>query len=159
VITEFLPLVGHGEKHNTINCPVGHHFYEGRWIKDRRYLDDYGRFMVRGGGNLHSYSCWFADALYKYAFVHPDDAYLTDLLSELQRYYKKWEAQGRDGLFHYTPWMDGMEFSVSGNLEERFRPTLNSYMYADALAIAEIAKLAGDEVLAETFSAKAASIK
>ena len=30
VITEFLPEVGWSMKHNTINCPAGHHIYEGR---------------------------------------------------------------------------------------------------------------------------------
>src|SRR5512139_405550 len=79
VVTEFLPLVGHSEKHNTINCPVGHHIYEGRWIKNTRYLDDYCRFMLTGGGNLHQYSCWFADAVYQRSFVNPDAAYLTGL--------------------------------------------------------------------------------
>jgi hypothetical protein len=55
--------------------------------------------------------------------------------------------------------MDGMEYSISGNLEERYRPTLNSYMYADALAISEVAKIAGNVIVAESFSKKAASIK
>ncbi|MCB9135882.1 MAG: glycoside hydrolase [Anaerolineales bacterium] len=159
VVTEFLPLVGHGEKHNTINCPVGHHLYEGRWIKNPQYLQEYARFMLTGGGNLHSYSCWFADAVYKYSFVHPNEAYLTSLLDGLQAYFRKWQARETDGLFHYTPWMDGMEYSVSGNLEERFRPTLNAYMYADALAISKIAEMAGNAEVAQTFSAKSASLK
>lgn len=159
VVTEFLPLVGHGEKHNTINCPVGHHIYEGRWIKDPRYLDDYCRFMLTGGGNLHTYSCWFADAVYKRYFVNPDAAYVTSLLPALQDFFHKWQVRETGGLFHYTPWMDGMEYSVSGNLEERFRPTLNSYMYGDALAIAKIALLAGDTAAAATFAAKAESLK
>lgn len=159
VISEFLPVVGHAEKHNTINCAVGHHLYEGRWIKDPAYLDDYGRFMLLGGGNLHQYSCWFADALYKRAFVHPDAAYLTGLLPGQVDYFRAWQTREKDGLFHYTPWMDGMEYSISGNLEERFRPTLNSYMYGDALAIAEVARLAGDAVTAATFAAQAADLK
>ena len=32
VVTEFLPQVGWSKKYNTINCPVGHHLYEGRWM-------------------------------------------------------------------------------------------------------------------------------
>lgn len=158
VVSEFLPDVGHAKKHNTINCPVGHHLYEGRWIKDPRYLDDYCRFMLRGG-DLHQYSCWFADPVYKRHWVTPDNALATSLLADLLDYYRGWEARERDGLFHYTPWMDGMEFSISGNLEERFRPTLNSYMYGDALAIAAIARLDGDASVAERFAAKAAVLK
>jgi hypothetical protein len=158
VVTEFLPVVGHAKKHNTINCPVGHHIYEGRWIKNTQYLDEYCRFMLQGG-DLHQYSCWFADAVYKRNFVTPNDTYVTSLLAELQGYFQGWETREEDGLFHYSPWMDGMEFSVSGNLEERFRPTLNSYMYADALAISSIANLAGDTPVAGAFHAKASSIK
>ena len=159
VVTEFLPEVGHGGKHNTINCPVGHHLYEGRWINAPEYLDDYCRFMLRGGGNLHADGCWFADAIYPRHFVHPNRALLVDLLEDLQKYYLKWEERGRGGLFHYTPWMDGMEFSVSGNKEELFRPTFNSYMYADALAIAKIAELAGNKDVAATYREKASAVK
>jgi hypothetical protein len=158
VVTEFLPLVGHAMQHNTINCPVGHHLYEGRWIKDTRYLDEYIRFMLTAG-DLHQYSCWFADAVYQRFLVHPEHDFVISLLPDLQDYFHKWQAHEQDGLFHYTPWMDGMEYSVSGNLEERFRPTLNSYMYADALAISKFARLAGNPSLAETLFRTAAQIK
>ena len=159
VVTEFLAEVGHGEQHNTINCPVGHHLYEGRWVKDRRYLDDYTRFMLRGGGNLHTYSCWFADALWQRALVQPDDAQVVDLLGDLLRYSARWDEHDRDGLATFTPWMDGMEYSISGNLEPRSRPTLNSYRYGDALAIAAIAGLAGDSDLSAEFDRQATQRK
>jgi len=159
VITEFLPLVGHGGKHNTINCPVGHQLYEGRWIKDTRYVADYARFMLTGGGELHAYSCWFADGLFRHCCATGDMSLATALLEELCAYYRKWEGRESGGLFHYTPWMDGMEFSISGNQEERFRPTFNAYMYGDSQAIAEIATLAGREDVAAEFRAKAAALK
>ena len=38
VITEFLPKVYWSKKHNTINCPAAHHIYEGRWLKDPKYI-------------------------------------------------------------------------------------------------------------------------
>ncbi len=38
VITEFLPQVGWSGKYNTISCPGGHHYYEGRWLHDQKYL-------------------------------------------------------------------------------------------------------------------------
>ena len=41
VITEFLPTVPWSGKHNTISCPAGHHYYEGRWLHDPQFLDDY----------------------------------------------------------------------------------------------------------------------
>jgi hypothetical protein len=51
VITEFLPKVNWSGKHNTISCPAGHHFREGRWIRDPEYLDDYAVFWFRKGGS------------------------------------------------------------------------------------------------------------
>lgn len=50
VVTEFLPKVGWSGKHNTISCPAGHHLYEGRWLSDPRYLDNYSVFWFRKGG-------------------------------------------------------------------------------------------------------------
>jgi len=44
VITEFLPNVPWAGKHNTISCPAGHHFYEGRWIADPRYPRVFAKF-------------------------------------------------------------------------------------------------------------------
>jgi hypothetical protein len=51
VITEFLPEVKHAGKYNTISCPAGHHFYEGRWLLDAQYLTDYAYFwfIIRRG--------------------------------------------------------------------------------------------------------------
>jgi len=50
VITEFLPPVAWAGKYNTINCAAGHHFYEGRWLHDPKYLNDYATFWLRKGG-------------------------------------------------------------------------------------------------------------
>src|ERR1019366_488503 len=50
VVTEFLPPVPWAGKYNTISCAAGHHFYEGRWLRNREYLDDYARFWFKGGG-------------------------------------------------------------------------------------------------------------
>jgi hypothetical protein len=49
-----------------------------------------------------------------------------------------------------------MEVSIGGN---GYRPTINSYMYGDAMAIARIAQLAGRDSIARDFSAKAARLK
>ena len=46
VITEFLPRVPWAGAHNTIACAAGHHFMEGRWLRNRSYLDSYARFWL-----------------------------------------------------------------------------------------------------------------
>ena len=42
VITEFLPKVPWSGKHNVINAAIGHHLYEGRWLKNAKtYVGQY----------------------------------------------------------------------------------------------------------------------
>ena len=48
VFTEFLDKVSHSGKYNTISCALGHHIYEGTWLHDKRYIDDYARFWYIG---------------------------------------------------------------------------------------------------------------
>lgn len=166
VITEFLPKVGWAGKHNTINCPAAHHFYEGRWLRNPQYLDDYATFWLRKGGSLRSYSFWIADAYYNRNLVTPNNKFLVDLLPDLVANYEAWEkgwmwgrthiGQRQNGLFFTIDDRDGGEVSIGGH---GFRPTLNSFMYGDAKAIAAIARLAGDDDLAHAYDQKAATLK
>ena len=58
VITEFLPDVNWSKKHNTINCPAAHHIYEGRWLKDPKYISEYINFwLYKSGDGIRQYSC------------------------------------------------------------------------------------------------------
>ncbi|MCK4294048.1 MAG: hypothetical protein KAY65_12685 [Planctomycetes bacterium] len=158
VITEFLPKVGWSGKHNTINCPAGHHFYEGRWIHEAKYLDDYAVFWFRKGGSPRRYSFWAADSLWARNLVRPDKDLITDLLADLVKNYEEWEKSRLepDGLFWQIDDRDGMEVSVGASGK---RATINSYMYGDAVAIARIANLAGKEDIAERFGHKVQEIK
>ncbi len=158
VITEFLPNVPWAGKHNTINCPAGHHFYEGRWIQNQEYLEDYANFWFKGGGSSRSYSFWAANSVLAFASVHQNKKIVTDLLPLLVENYKEWENERLcgDGLFWQIDDRDGMEVSVGGSGK---RATINSYMIGDAMAIAEIAKMAGDKTIEEEYSQKASRLK
>ncbi|QHW31805.1 hypothetical protein GZH47_13800 [Paenibacillus rhizovicinus] len=158
VVTEFLPDVPWAGTYNTISCPAGHHFYEGRWLRNPAYLDDYAAFWFRGGGEPRRYSFWAADALHARYLVTGDADILLKLLPDLVRNFGAWEAERKDesGLFWQIDDRDGMEFSLGGL---GLRPTINSYMYADAATIAAIAELAGDGELAEIYRRKAWDIK
>jgi predicted GH43/DUF377 family glycosyl hydrolase len=164
VITEFLPAVGWAGKHNTISCAAGHHLREGRWLSDPRYLDDYSVFWFRKGGSPRTYSFWAADSLWARYQVTGDDPVWKELLPDLIRNYEAWEKDHRDanGLFWQADGNDGMEVSISGALDRRgqgHRATINSYMYGDALAIAQMAGLAGQPETAARFRARAEEIK
>jgi len=158
VITEFLPKVGWSGKHNTINCPAGHHFYEGRWLYTPKYLNDYAVFWFRKGGSVRSYSFWVADALWARYLVTLDKSLIVDLLPDLVDNYREWEKSRLepDGLFWQIDDRDGMEVSIGGSGK---RATINSYMYGDAVAIAKIASLADRENIAAEFRNKAEEIK
>jgi hypothetical protein len=162
IITEFLPDVHWAGKYNSINCAAALHFYEGRWLHDPKYLDDYAVFWLRKGGSLRSYSFWIADALWNRYLVTGDAREITDLLPDLIANYHEWEKTHLDpnGLFWQLDVRDGMEVPIGDNSRKPgYRPTINSYMFADARAIANIADLLGKPDIAAEFRAKAAAIK
>lgn len=158
VVDEFLPNVGWAGKYNTIDCAAGHHFYEGRWLRNAKYLDDYARFWFRGGGEPRRYSFWAADAIWARTCATGDQALPIELLPDLIANYQAWETSHRDanGLYWQIDDRDGMESSLGGS---GYRATINSYQFGDALAIANIADLAGQSDLAREYREKAATIK
>jgi len=158
VVTEFLPPVDWAGTYNTINCAAGHHFYEGRWLRNGRHLEDYARFWLRGSGEQRRYSFWAADALWGFYLVQHGRDFLLDMLPDLVKNYEAWEVsnRGANRLFWQMDELDGMEFSIAGH---GYRATINSYMYGDAVAISRIAALAGEDDLAAEYREKAAEIK
>jgi len=149
VISEFIKL-------RPICCPAGHHFYEGRWLRNRRYLDDYATYWFAGKGNPREYSFWAADACYARFLATGDTNWIVKLLPQLIANYEEWgkEKHVGEGLFWQIDDRDGMEKSAGGS---GIRPSINSYMYGDAVAISKIACLAGEEQLAKEFRGKAAT--
>jgi hypothetical protein len=167
VITEFLTPVGHAGEFNTISCAAGFHLAEGRWLRDQKYLDDYTRFWFRGNNGQppplsHRFSSWLAAAAYDRYRVNGDGRFLKDLLPDFVADYQAWEKERQTpgGLFWQYDVRDGMEESISGSRREiRLRPTINSYMFANARAIAATARLAGDAKTAAEFESKAVQLK
>jgi hypothetical protein len=69
-------------------------------------------------------------------------------------------------MFWQTGHDDGMEFNINSRQtrdilrgDRAYRPTFNSYMWADANAIARIADLAGEKETAAQYRQKAAELK
>ena len=172
VITEFLPNVPWSGKHNTINCPAGHQIYEGRWLRNPKYISDYINFwLYKSGDGIRQYSFWVADATLAFHKVHKNDLLLTNQLKPLVSNYEKLENIRRDDsniLFWQDDNKEGMEFSASGRILNNgvpiwempaIRPSMNSYMYGDAKAIINIAKLINNPSLSQKFEAIAIAIK
>lgn len=164
VISEFLPDVYWSGKYNSISCAAAHHFYEGRWLHNKDILDEYARFWFTGGGNPRLYSFWVADAIYKYHTIHPNNKLIKELYPYLKDNFAQWEKEKRDStnMFWQRDDRDGMEFSVSGKFapeEKGYRPTINSYMYAEALALSKMAEELGNKKDEKRYRQKAQELK
>jgi len=156
--------------YGAISCPVGHQLYEVRWLRDPMYARDYSRYWFRTeGAQPRNYGCWLTDGVWSVHQVHPDQAFMVDLLPDLVKNYDGWEKRQfvpEVGLFWQNGHDDGMEFNINSRQTTDilrgapgFRPGFNAYMWADALAIARTARLKGDEALAKTYEQKAALLK
>lgn len=159
VVTEFYPPVPWAKKYNTINCPAGHHLYEGRWLHNKTYIRDYAKFWFNDPqAQPRQYSFWAADAVYSICKVSGDFTLAEELYESLKENYKEWEKTHlmKNGLFYQIDDRDGMEYSAGGS---GCRPTINSYMYADARAIAAIARRMGNSKDAQLYDEKADAIK
>ena len=167
IVTEFITPVRHAGSYNSISCALGHHLAEGRWLRDQRFLDEYVRFWFHSnnGGpepKFHNYSSWVADALLDRSFVTGDREFVIGLLDDLIGDYHAWEHEKLlpSGLFWQYDVRDGMEESISGSrTHKNARPTINSYMFANARAIAQIATWANRADVANEYTARAAAIK
>jgi hypothetical protein len=159
VITEFLPPVPWAGKYNTIPCAAGHHLYEGRWLHDTRFVNDYSRFWFREGSEPRRYTFWAADALWARYAADGYSGLITNLLPSLVQNCDGWVTNRFDtdaNLFWQNDGEDGMEVSIGGG---GLRATINSVMFGEANAIARIADLARKPEMAETYRKKAEQLK
>jgi hypothetical protein len=167
VFTEFLVPRNYADKHNMISSALGHHIFELRWLHEQHYLDSYVHVWYRGNDGaplkrLRAFSSWTAYALLNRYYVNLDAKFLSDLLPDLQAEYAAWELEKRlpSGLFWQYDVRDAMEETISGGRREKnARPSINSYMFGNAQAIASAAKLAGKGDVESLFRAKADTLK
>jgi hypothetical protein len=165
--TEFLVQRSYADKYNLISCALGHHIMEARWLQDPKYLDQYVHVWYRGNegkpmAKLHRFSSWTSDALFQKYLVDNDASYLTDMLPDLKADYAQWEKENRlpNGFFWQHDVRDGMEEQISGGRKvKNARPTINSYMYGNAVALSKISALSGDQKGAAFYQAKADTLK
>lgn len=168
--TEFIDRPFWSGAYGAISCPAGHQLYETRWLKDPRYARDYARYWLRTpGAQPRNYSTWLADSVWAIQMVQGDEAFAADLLEGLIENYQGWEKTHyvpEQGMFWQTGHDDGMEININSRQTKDtvrgapgYRTTLNSYLWADAMAIARIARLKGDVALAAKFEDKARILK
>jgi hypothetical protein len=134
------------------------HIAEARWLRDKSIAEDDARFWMSPDANPRNYSTWLAWTLLGLTQATGDQALGTDLLPALKANYAAWEESNRDanGLFWSIDTRDAMEKSISG---DGYRPPLNSYMYADARAIASLAETSSDSSTRDAFTKKAEALR
>ncbi|MCU0716769.1 MAG: hypothetical protein MUD03_11650, partial [Pirellula sp.] len=168
--TEFIDRPFWSGAYGAISCPAGFQLYEARWLRSPRIAKDYLRYWFRTpGAQPRNYSTWLADSAAAVDQIHPDRDQLVNLLPDLIANFEAWEQRHfvpEVGLFWQTGHDDGMEFNINSRQTQdilrgapSYRPSFNSYMWADARAIAHIARLAEQHDVAEKYSSKAESIK
>lgn len=166
-MTEFLVPRSYADRYNLIACAVGHHIYESRWLHDRSYLNQIIHTWLRGNDGhpmekLLNFSSWIPDAVWAKYTVDGDRDYAADLFDDLEAHYAAWESTHRlaNGLYWQEDVRDGMEESISGGRKKRYaRPSINSYMYGNAVALSRLALLAGRPQAAERYRAKAEELR
>lgn len=156
VITEFLPDVPWAGIYNTICCAAMHHFREGRWMAENRLLDQYAQFWCTEG-EPRLYSFPIVDSVVKLAQVQGSYRTAEELYPKLAEIHRAWaDHQLESGMYWQKCNRDGMEYSISG---DGIRPTINSYLYADKLALGHLAERVGEHDAAARYRAEAENLR
>lgn len=173
ISTEFLDNIGwQTNPWASLNDATGFHLLEGRWCRDRRFKEDYATFMYSSNSNTRQYSESMATSVWQGYLV---DGVANDAIARLdamQSVFNAWQDSfdASKGLYWVEPIRDATEYTISSidasnGVDgffggDAFRPSINSFQYANAKAIASLAALKGDmKSTVDIFSYKAAAIK
>jgi hypothetical protein len=177
---------------NVISYGAGHQVREARWLVDRRYWQGHLRTWAENekpdgvypshvppaGPTDGQYTDWITSTAWEGHLVHPDVAFLAELVDRLARNVRGWQKTydpDGDGLLMVdSHWWTGMEYQpsffffsnykVSPDFSQPARPTslervdLTAYNYANAVAVARIYRKLRKEEEAQEFDALAAKI-
>ncbi|KAI8626031.1 six-hairpin glycosidase [Xylariaceae sp. FL1651] len=148
------------------------HLNEGRWCRDRSFRVDYAKFMYGPESDPRHFSENMAASVWNSYLVDGVQSDVTALLGSMQSLYNSWQNNSYDsskGLFYIEPLADATEYTIASidascgvdgfTGGTSFRPSINTYQYGNARAIANIANLAGNSAVANDFNARASAIK
>lgn len=130
-------------------------------------MDDNLKIWFRGNNGkpmsrLRFYSGWVEDAVYNRYLVNIDRNFVLYLLADLENNYEGWENEKKatSGLFWQYDVRDAMEETISGGRREKNpRPSINGYMFGNAIALQKINLMTGNGRKAFVYQAKADSIR
>ncbi|KAG9187285.1 hypothetical protein G6011_05156 [Alternaria panax] len=156
----------------SLNDATGFHLLEGRWCRDRRFKEDYATFMYSSNSNSRQFSESMAAAVWQGYLVDGVEEDVVKRLDDMTRVYEAWDDSYDEdkGLYYVEPIRDATEYTISsidssGGYDgffggNSFRPSINSYQYANALAIANMASLkGGQQDTVDTYTSRATALK
>ena len=166
-MTEFLVNRSYADQYNLIASGVGHHIHESRWLRDTTWLDQAMNTWYHGNEGqpmkkIANYSSWMPHSLWGRYLVDGRKQWIVSMLPSLEWEFNHWETtHTRDGGFYWqADVQDAMEETISGGRRKKYlRPSINSYMYGNAMAIGHINELAGNADKAKTYFDKAADLR
>ena len=166
-MTEFLVQRSYADRYNLIACAIGHHVMESRWLRDTTYLHQILRTWYYGNDGqamtkMNKFSSWNPAAVLEMWKVQGDNDFLFGLKPRLEEEYARWERTNRlaSGLYWQGDVQDGMEESISGGRKKQYaRPTINSYMFGNAKALAVMNRMTGETAKATVYEQKADTLR
>lgn len=126
--------------------------------------------MFNGGNDRH-FTDYMADSTWTRYLVDGDESRVTAHLDAMIALYDEWndKLDTSKGLYWIEPLADATEYTISsidasGGEDgfgggEAFRPSINSYMWANFRAIASIANLTGQSDVSTAYVERAAELK
>ena len=182
-IIEFLGNVPWARQPYTdLNDSASFHLSEGRWLRNPAIVDSLIDHLYSGGGNDRHFSESIAAATWSTTLVTGDPSPAIRHLDTMQYIFNEWDDHfdRKRNLYWVEPIADATEYTISSidasgagftdnaSKEDKdngflrgyaFRPSINSYQYANARAIASIAKMAGKLDVAADYTQRAEAIQ
>ena len=183
MVTEFLDNVPWGRQPYTdLNDSSSFHLLEGRWMRNPAVINALIDHLYSGGGNDRHFSESIAAATWSTTLVTGDSQAAIRHLDTMQYIFNQWDdhLDRSRSLYWIDPISDATEYSIASidasgagftehpSTDERqngflfgfaFRPSINSYQFANANAIAQIAAAADQRDIADEYQQRAEKIR
>ena len=182
-VLEFLDNVPWARQPYTdLNDSASFHIMEGRWLRNSAIIDSLIDHLYTGGANDRHFSESIAAATESSIRVTGDATPALRHLDTMQHIFNLWDDHfdRSRNLYWIEPLLDATEYTISSidasgagfsdypsSDESRngftggyaYRPSINSYQFANAMAIARLASLAGEPEVAADYTQRAEKIR
>jgi hypothetical protein len=165
-----------------LNDSAYFHLMEGRWMRDPSVVNDLIDHLYTGGANDRHFSESIAAATEAVTLVTGETEPALRHLDTMQHIYNLWDDHfdRTRNLYWIEPLLDATEYTIASidasgagftdsPSEDQnrngfiggfaFRPSINSYQFANAMAISRLAAFAGKRDIAADYAARAGAVQ